>query len=164
VEDELRRQAETDPLTGLPNRRGLERGIAERRGRRPYAMIVIDVDRLKSVNDRLGHAAGDALLTKVAGAARQVLRTGDVIARAGGDEFAVFVADATPGDAEAVVGRLHGAIRALDIEGASASASIGYAVGKAGDDPEATLREADAAMYREKEHRPAAQGLPAPGV
>jgi diguanylate cyclase len=149
---ELAYEANTDALTGLLNRRGLESGIAGRSGRRRFAMLSIDVDGLKAVNDTRGHQAGDALLRQVADACRSVLRTGDLIGRMGGDEFAVFVADAALHDALVVCGRIEAAIAAT-FAGRELSVSLGADAGLPSEDPFAVLARADAAMYANKRSR-----------
>ena len=94
--EQLERLASTDPLTGLHNRRGLEEELAreEARARRygiPAAVALLDVNRLKTINDDHGHPAGDAVLQAVATALRHTARAADVVARVGGDEFAVLL-------------------------------------------------------------------------
>ena len=92
-----RREAATDPLTGLANRRALER-TAERLGAEglPFALLSIDLDRFKAVNDRWGHAAGDAVLTAIGRRLRQAARRDDLAARLGGDEFALLLRGDAP--------------------------------------------------------------------
>lgn len=150
VHANLRRLAVTDPLTGLANRRGFAEGVARRRGRLPFVLLSIDVDALKEFNDAHGHEVGDALLVAVARACEGAARAGDVVARVGGDEFAVFVADATPDDGIVVARRMGEAIGTLLVKGRPARASIGMAAGNSDDDPDLVLRDADADMYRLK--------------
>jgi len=161
-EAELRHMADHDALTGLLNRRAFERELARhvehvtRYGPRGAA-VLLDVDRFKTVNDTLGHGAGDELLGKVARALRERLRDGAVIARLGGDEFAVLVPDGGPADAEATARDLLEAIHLVRISSPSGrlrtvSASIGVAPfdseGLTGED---VLVNADLAMYDAKE-------------
>jgi diguanylate cyclase (GGDEF)-like protein len=141
--------AQTDPLTGLGNRRRWDRQLAaeEERCRRygsSAAVVTADLDGLKVINDRWGHDAGDTLLRQLAAVLRRECRPGDVVARLGGDEFAVLLAEAGEEQAAAVSERLRAALSA-----ASVSASLGVAVrgreGLAG-----AWRDADARMYEEK--------------
>lgn len=163
AEEQLAHQAHHDPLTGLPNRtllasrlqETLARGAAERRG---VAVVFVDLDNFKVINDSLGHEAGDRLLRNVAERLRRVLRPEDLLARFGGDELAVCLehVDAT-GDALRVADRMATALRApfvLDGEQRFVTASFGIAFAGPEDGdrtPEAMLRDADAAMYRAKE-------------
>ena len=110
--ERLQQAAHTDPLTSLANRRGLEQLVRERRGRRPFVVLAIDVDGLKHVNDRHGHAAGDELLLSVANSAGSILRTGDVLARVGGDEFAAVVFDSDEASGASVAARILEGVRA----------------------------------------------------
>jgi len=153
--------AHHDPLTGLANRALLGVRLAltlarDRRAGQRTALFVIDLDGFKGVNDRYGHAAGDALLVRVATALRAGIRAGDTVARWGGDEFAVVAGGVGDDDAvRSVAGTLHsvlvGALESSD-SGASVRASIGVAVADRDDaDPETLLHRADLAMYRAKQ-------------
>jgi diguanylate cyclase (GGDEF)-like protein len=144
------RGALTDPLTSLANRRGMERLVHERRGRRPLAVLAIDVDRLKEVNDRHGHAAGDELLLLVADAIRSVMRAGDVVARVGGDEFACIAFDTDEEAAVLGATRMLKAVRSADHRGWEPRVSIGVACAEPGESLARILRRADAAMYQSK--------------
>lgn len=158
--EELRRRSLHDGLTGLANRAlGLERlshrlELANRR-RDAFAVLFLDLDEFKVVNDTLGHAAGDRLLVDVAARLRLALRSGDAVARMGGDEFVVLLDEvATEETAMAVAERLGAALREpYEIAGKPriVPASIGVAVGPAGfrtaDD---VVAAADAAMYEAK--------------
>ena len=171
----LRRAAGEDPLTGLPNRRGFNARLARAIERHAaestwhYAVLCLDFDRFKWVNDSLGHDAGDELLTNVAKRLTAALRETDAVARparqealaarVGGDEFLVLLEGLNhPDEASAVAGRLLESLaRPHKIAGQSvtSTASIGITgsgrdyAGRAAD-PEAVLREADLAMYRAK--------------
>jgi diguanylate cyclase (GGDEF)-like protein len=155
-----RRQALTDELTGLANRRHLlarlERDLADRRAtERQLALLLLDLDRFKEVNDTLGHHVGDRLLEELAVRLRHELRDGDLIARLGGDEFAVLL---RPGSDEAaaarVAGRLLAALeRDIVLDGVSiqvdGSIGIALAPGHAAD-ASGLLQRADIAMYDAK--------------
>jgi diguanylate cyclase (GGDEF)-like protein/PAS domain S-box-containing protein len=158
MEERLRHEALHDPLTGLPNRRLLMERLSAAldRGRRRgggTALLFIDLDRFKLVNDSLGHPVGDRLLAAVAERLRGAVREGDTVARLGGDEFAVLL-DGAPGaeGARRTAETIHRALCApvpLDGFEVFTSASIGIAVSGAGaDGPDALLRGADAAMHR----------------
>lgn len=149
-----------DSLTGLANRvllfdRLQQAMVQEERHHRGLAVLFLDLDRLKSLNDEHGHDAGDALLVQIADRLRDVVREGDTVARLGGDEF-VVVAEAIGGTddalelAERVRASLAEPYRIGDIE-ASCTASIGVALPPTGQAPEDILRLADRAMYRAKE-------------
>jgi diguanylate cyclase (GGDEF)-like protein/PAS domain S-box-containing protein len=160
LEEQLRHQAFHDSLTGLPNRAlfldRLEQGLLRtRRGQPPLAVVFLDLDDFKAVNDSLGHAAGDELLVAVAGRITGALRESDTAARMGGDEFAILLEDAgTPDSARATAERVLGAIRSpfrlLDRDVAvRASAGIAmYASPEQSADE--LLRNADVSMYSAK--------------
>jgi diguanylate cyclase (GGDEF)-like protein len=160
AEADLQRLARYDSLTGLPNRSffldTLERTLsrASRRESRA-ALVFLDLDGFKAVNDRLGHAAGDAVLQSVADRLRAGTRSSDLVARIGGDEFTVLVQDLARADDAALVARglLDRLVRplALGDEQISLSASAGISVfPEDGADAQALLRHADLAMYRAK--------------
>jgi diguanylate cyclase (GGDEF)-like protein len=157
---ELSRRALHDELTGLPNRAlfwehlSHRMELAERR-QTGFAVLFLDVDDFKVVNDTLGHAAGDRLLVDVASRIRAALRTGDTAARVGGDEFVVLLDDvATKEAAMAVAERLGEALRApyeIGTDRRIATASIGIAVGPDGlETADDVVAAADAAMYDAK--------------
>jgi diguanylate cyclase (GGDEF)-like protein/PAS domain S-box-containing protein len=158
AEEELRRRALHDALTDLPNRTllsdRLELALA-RRGRsrsRPVALLFLDLDQFKMVNDSLGHDAGDLLLVEIAHRLQQGVRGGDTVARLGGDEFAVLCEDIDEADAVALAERLRARLTdAIDIAGhrVFADASIGIALSPP-HDPATLQRSADAAMYQAK--------------
>ena len=159
MEERLYAQAFHDALTGLPNRvlfaARLEEAIAEFDRGGGYAVLYLDLDRFKTVNDTLGHSAGDQLLVEVGRRLRSQLRAGDIVARLGGDEFAVLLVGLPEaGYAEAVAVRLAEALRSpVEIGGRAvyAGASIGVVVGRADhDSPDALLGQADLAMYEAK--------------
>ena len=160
LEAQLQHNAFHDALTGLANRAlfadRLEHALARTdRAAEPVAVLFVDLDDFKAVNDGSGHGAGDALLTAVADRLRRVLRPGDTVARLGGDEFAVLLEDAGTEHAEATAARLL-AVLAEPFPAAGTevriSASVGIAVGAAGlHDSDELLRHADVAMYSAKE-------------
>jgi diguanylate cyclase (GGDEF)-like protein/PAS domain S-box-containing protein len=160
VEEQTRHAALHDELTGLPNRRLVLDRIGQALQRRgegsaSVAVLLVDLDRFKVINDSLGHAAGDELLLALAPRLKAAMRPQDTVARLGGDEFVVVCEGlVSPRDAVAVAERIAPAI-AQPVTLASGehlvSASVGIAVGRAGDTPESLLRDADAAMYRAKE-------------
>ncbi|UOY00788.1 putative bifunctional diguanylate cyclase/phosphodiesterase [Blastococcus sp. PRF04-17] len=156
-----RHQATHDALTGLPNwelmRDRLDQGLAAAsRTDREVALLLIDLDRFKEINDTLGHSYGDRLLCQVGPRLQSVLREGDTVARLGGDEFAVLlpVVDGVA-EAEAVAERLRESLhQAFDVNGVAldVEASIGIALSPwHGTDTEELLRNADIAMYVAKE-------------
>jgi diguanylate cyclase (GGDEF)-like protein/PAS domain S-box-containing protein len=162
LELELRRLATRDDLTGLYNRRFFERELAQQlrllgRQSGPAALLFLDLDEFKTVNDTFGHQTGDELLKHVAGALRGRLRETDVIARLGGDEFAVLLPLTDADHAGAVVDALQRefAQRPANIDGNAipVRASIGVAALEADLDVDAALRRADQAMYRVKRSR-----------
>lgn len=142
----------TDPLTAVLNRRGLAEHMLQRPNTQRFAVLAVDVDGLKEVNDRYGHSAGDELLRLTGTAIHSALRADDVVARVGGDEFTcvLFGADETVGAeiaariGKAVVNIPHGYLRP--------SVSIGVAVADPETPFDTSLRAADAALYRAK-HR-----------
>jgi diguanylate cyclase (GGDEF)-like protein/PAS domain S-box-containing protein len=144
---ELERLAYSDPLTGLGNRALLEQRIASCDGCGQLALLYLDLDDFKTVNDSLGHVVGDDLLVALAGRLREIVRASDAVVRIGGDEFAVLV---PAGDAVAVAERIVAAFeqpfRIADHE-LFVAASIGIAVGA---DAGQILRDADLAMYDAK--------------
>jgi diguanylate cyclase (GGDEF)-like protein/PAS domain S-box-containing protein len=159
-----RHAAMHDALTGLPNRSlaidRIERALRRsRRASTTTAVLLLDVDRFKNVNDSLGHAAGDDLLRALAPRLEGVVRPGDTVARLGGDEF-VVVCEGLDGfpDAAVISERLQRAIgEPITLESGEqvVTASIGIAVAThPGDTPESLVRDADAAMYRAKDRGP----------
>ena len=160
LEAELHHRALHDPLTGLANRTLLAERMREqlvRRGRHARAghLFYLDLDGFKGVNDRFGHAAGDAVLTQLAQRIVALLRNGDVAARLGGDEFAVLCDDTEPQHAVSIAERLRmAAAEPFLVDGSTIRLSA--AVGSCATDhtdPAALLREADRRMYEGKRRR-----------
>jgi len=159
LKEELRYQALHDSLTMLANRtlfrEKVERALESCKDRiRFIAVLFLDLDDFKVVNDSLGHAAGDQMLIAVAGRLQGACRPGDTVARLGGDEFAVLVEDITDTtEALAVADRIMDKLTAVfSLEGKKVStrASIGIAFAEKDEDPDQLLRNADAAMYAAK--------------
>ena len=153
-----RRRSTLDPLTGLFNRNALEQRLAELDGQpsraehgQSHALLLCDLDHFKKVNDRLGHAAGDAVLQEVAYTMRAVLRAGDSIYRIGGEEILVVLPGATREDAVAIAERLRQAVRRRRPVGVDVTISIGAATTKPETvDTEDLVARADAALYAAK--------------
>ncbi|WP_137176669.1 PleD family two-component system response regulator [Roseomonas sp. AR75] len=146
--------AVTDPLTGLRNRRYVRRHLdAVLRGT-GAAVLLLDVDHFKQVNDAHGHATGDVVLREVAERMRGYLRAADVVARYGGEEFMVVMSGATEEDALLVAERLRSAIASspIEVEGISlnVTTSVGVAAGEPGAGCDEVVGAADAALYRAK--------------
>ncbi len=159
AETRIAHMARHDALTGLANRvllrERLEEALARTRRADPCAVLFLDLDHFKSINDTQGHPTGDALLRAVAARMRQLVRETDTIARLGGDEFAIIQESVRqPADATALAERLIGEIGlAFDIEGqpVATGASIGIAVAPTdGTDADTLLKNADIALYRAK--------------
>jgi diguanylate cyclase (GGDEF)-like protein/PAS domain S-box-containing protein len=178
-EEEIRSLAFYDPLTRLPNRRLLldrlrQALAASLRNRRPGALLVIDLDNFKTVNDTLGHLLGDQLLQQVTRRFEACLRDGDTLARPGGDEFVVILEDLQEDsahaalEAEAFAHRLLRALAApilLATEERFVTACIGLSLfGVSGIDRDETLRQADMAMCRAKQAGPNAIQFFDPGM
>jgi diguanylate cyclase (GGDEF)-like protein/PAS domain S-box-containing protein len=163
AEAQLRYHAAHDALTGLPNRAAfldhLRRALA-RHARHPddgFAVLFLDLDRFKVINDSLGHHIGDQLLVQVAARLQQCVRPDDVVARLGGDEFTILVARVGGvADARAVAQRIHAAIATpvvLDGHEVTTTTSIGITLSdRRYAQPEEMLRDADTAMYKAKRH------------
>jgi diguanylate cyclase (GGDEF)-like protein/PAS domain S-box-containing protein len=157
LEDRLRHLADHDSLTGLINRRRFEEELERHvsHGRRygmDGALLVLDLDGFKDVNDQYGHRAGDRVLASVAAVLRKRLRETDLVARFGGDEFAVLLPHAAAADAKNVAQTLAEAIATeVTVPGGHLSASVGFAVFEEGVlSPDDVLSAADAAMYAKK--------------
>ena len=161
IEEQVQQLAYFDTLTGLPNRRLLSDRLSQalsqaKRHERPLAIMFLDLDNFKTINDTLGHNAGDELLKEVSGRLTTCVRSGDTVARQGGDEFIIVLAEITdPEDAASVAAKIIRTLgdpvcvagRSLDI-----TTSIGIAVYPldGGDDPQELLMKADQAMYAAK--------------
>lgn len=153
-------QASHDPLTGLPNRALLNDRMAgainrSQRHKQRVAVIFIDLDNFKDINDTLGHDRGDTVLREAARRLRSAMRDQDTVARLGGDEFVLLLEEVRDGEIELLVERCRSALNEpipLDDRSYSLTASIGVAVyPEDGDEVSDLLRSADAAMYRSKQ-------------
>ncbi|VAW78388.1 diguanylate cyclase/phosphodiesterase (GGDEF & EAL domains) with PAS/PAC sensor(s) [hydrothermal vent metagenome] len=160
--EELEHLALHDPLTGLPNRSlvidRLQQAILNaRRNQEPMALLMLDLDHFKEVNDTLGHLVGDKLLMRVGERFQSSLREPDTLGRLGGDEFAVVLPRASQKDALIVAEKLQDALRRpvdIDQNSFSVAASIGISMyPDHGPDPSSLLRSADIAMYVAKRAR-----------
>ena len=162
LQSELKQLATHDQLTGLANRTLLDNRLRQvltsaARNQRPMALLYLDLDGFKAINDRLGHAAGDSVLKQVSDRLRRVIRSSDTIARFGGDEFVVICEDTDTASAVLVAERIRVEIRKPLIGVATRfalTASIGVAVhhpdGGAAVTTDVLMRQADAAMYKSK--------------
>jgi diguanylate cyclase (GGDEF)-like protein len=159
---ELETHAESDPLTGIMNRRGFERELKRataylRRYGGVAALIYLDLDGFKPVNDRNGHAAGDAMLKAVAASLVKAVRASDAVARIGGDEFAVLLWNLSAADARKKADGLECAIAATSVQWGRQRLAVGAAAGVAkislGAEVGDLVARADAAMYARKRER-----------
>jgi diguanylate cyclase (GGDEF)-like protein/PAS domain S-box-containing protein len=158
-EQQLHHQATHDTMTGLPNRSfviaALQRALERRRGGPRFALFFVDVDNFKTINDSLGHAAGDEYLRIIAQRLSACVRTGDVVARYGGDEFAILLGNVpTAADVEKIVSRI-GREFAEPIRLAGTALNASLSIGIVVDDGiyasgSAAIADADLAMYRAK--------------
>src|SRR5690606_16416481 len=160
VFEEAQEASLTDPLTGLPNRRSLaarlqsEVARAQRQGE-PLAVIAIDLDRFKQVNDTYGHGAGDRVLRAVAAALSRGLRSSDLCVRCGGDEFIAVLTNCGEADAEAKRRELQRAIESIVVSIGNEEVTVGISAGAAvypddGVTSEELLAAADRRMYEDK--------------
>jgi diguanylate cyclase (GGDEF)-like protein/PAS domain S-box-containing protein len=160
-EDQLEHQATHDVLTGLANRKLFDELLVRavfraERSRRALAVLYLDLDGFKDVNDVFGHQAGDRVLTETARRLESVIRPGDIAARLGGDEFVVLCENlATPDDAEKIATRIVRSVGkpiAVAAGVATVTASVGIAIGSLGESAASVVARADEAMYRTKQN------------
>lgn len=157
LNEELRDQARRDALTGLPNRLAANERLREefvrmKRSGLPYAVLVLDIDHFKRINDGHGHPVGDAVLRHVAGVLRAALRETDFVARFGGEEFLVILPATPSGDARQVGEKVRRSIEAATVEPVgTVTISTGLSMADVGqEDEDIAVREADALLYRAK--------------
>jgi diguanylate cyclase (GGDEF)-like protein len=155
---EARKQAETDALTGLFNQRYFQETLRREvmrahRYQRKLTLIVFDLDDFKSINDQVGHLAGDRVLAQAADRLREAVRSVDVACRIGGDEFAVIMPESSAEDGDQLFRRVHNSMRgtALGPDDQRLRLSGGIAELLHGDTPASLFERADAALYRAKE-------------
>ncbi len=158
----LAEQARTDPLTGALNRRAMEEATLRETARsvryhRPLSMIVLDVDQFKLLNDTRGHAAGDCVLRALVGQVKTMLRTNDLLARTGGEEFTILMPDTAACAGVVAAERLRETIEALEVPFEDEVIRFTISAGVAELDPgqgdwESMMRRADSAMYEAKGH------------
>lgn len=152
----LERMARRDALTSLLNRHGLRKTMRSRQvGSIPLSVVLVDLDHFKLVNDRHGHAAGDAVLTAAAGALKEAVRAGDVVARYGGEEFLFLLPHASAAAALIVAERARAAVAALQVplpDGGTLGVTLSAGVARRhpGEPPEAAIARADRALYQAK--------------
>ena len=159
-EDQLEHQATHDPLTGIANRKLFDELLVRavfraERSRRAIAVLYMDLDGFKDVNDVFGHQAGDRVLAETSRRLESVIRPGDIVARMGGDEFVVLCENlVSPDDAEKIATRIVQAIgRPIPVAAgvATVTASVGIAIGSLGESAASIVARADEAMYRTKQ-------------
>ena len=152
MEQELQHLSMHDILTGLYNRNffEVERVRIQTSRLFPVSIVVADVDNLKAVNDRHGHSTGDELIRKIAHLLQKSFRSEDIVARIGGDEFAILLPEMDVIATQALVDRLHANLANLNLDDPLINLSIGMAVGEAGSNLSDVMRLADDRMYQEK--------------
>jgi diguanylate cyclase (GGDEF)-like protein len=158
----LEARADTDFLLDIPNRRGFERELTRslaylKRYRTSAALLVVDVDRLKPINDRLGHAAGDHVLKAIVASLQAHIRQSDMLARLGGDEFGILLWNLGESDARAKALALECAVEAGRCEYRGRRIKLAVSIGvtrlDADDEAAAVLERADRGMYARKQSR-----------
>lgn len=153
----LYRDATTDTLTGLNNRKYFYEKILELWGKKTVSLLLLDIDNFKTINDTYGHLAGDEALRQLAGILKSNTRKHDVIARWGGEEFALLLPAAGEEEAGRVAERIRRAVEnhcfVWGSETFKLTVSVGFAVAREGGDPEQFLKPADEALSRAKEKK-----------
>jgi diguanylate cyclase (GGDEF)-like protein len=157
----LQHLSEVDPLTGLANRRVFERDLQRewqrlRRGGQAFALLALDLDHFKRVNDNFGHLVGDAVLAQVAQRLQRGARATDTVVRTGGEEFIVLMPMSDLDAAQTVAERLRVSVRATPVDTPAGPVAVTLSIGvvraeRGDDDPPALLRRADQALYEAKQ-------------
>ncbi|ATJ84659.1 diguanylate cyclase [Halomonas beimenensis] len=155
MERELEHQATRDHLTGTHNRRAFDAAMRQaiRRaeaGHEPFSLLIFDIDHFKAVNDHHGHDTGDAILKRLAERVEDSLRSTDMLARWGGEEFTILLSDTSLAGAASFAERLRRQVAESRFEGLAITVSLGIAGYRPGDDLDAVLARADEALYRAK--------------
>lgn len=155
LEEELEQQATRDHLTGTQNRRAFDVAMRKavrqaERSDNTFSLLLFDIDHFKSINDQHGHDTGDIILKRLATLVGQTLRSTDLLARWGGEEFAILLQDTTAQGASIFAERLRQQVAETRLHGLAVTISLGIAEYRRGDDPEAILARADSALYRAK--------------
>ncbi|MGQ4879103.1 diguanylate cyclase [Billgrantia sp. LNSP4103-1] len=155
LEEELEQQATRDHLTGAYNRRAFDTAMRKairqaERSDNTFSLLLFDVDHFKSVNDRHGHDTGDAILKRLATLVSRTLRSTDLLARWGGEEFVILLQDTSAKGATLFAERLRQQIAETRLHGLAITVSLGIAEFRPGNSPEGMLERADAALYRAK--------------
>jgi diguanylate cyclase (GGDEF)-like protein len=162
--EEVYKLAVLDPLTGLNNRRSGEQRLAEEMSRsqrhgRPLTVLLLDLNGLKHLNDKFGHAAGDELIRQFSARLNTAIRGSDLAVRLGGDEFLVLLPECKPDDVIHVLGRLSGLNVDCNGQSVAVSFSAGWTNFEPSDSPEDLLKRADDALYANKRASRAQQEL-----
>ena len=161
---EARQQADLDALTGLHNRRYFHETLAREVARaqrysRGLALIIVDIDDFKMVNDRIGHLAGDAALSEAAARVREAVRESDIPCRIGGDELGLILPESRLADAQRLAARIEQAVVARPVARAGhMRVSVGYAELQPNDDSTSLFERADQSLYAEKQLRKTGRG------
>ncbi len=156
LEEELRRLAATDPLTGIYNRRRFDELLSAEvhravRYRTPLSLIILDIDRFKRINDTLGHATGDLILTRITALVAASIRADDIFARLGGEEFGVLAPNVTLAECRKLAEKLRAAVAQMVVsEAPQVTCSFGATEYHVGEAPDEFVRRADEALYRAK--------------
>ncbi len=164
---EARQQADLDALTGLHNRRYFHETLAREVARaqrysRGLALVLIDIDNFKEINDRIGHLAGDAVLAEIADRLREAVRESDIPCRTGGDELALILPESRLADAQRLSTRIEQAVVSRPVARAGhMRVSTGYAELQGNDDSTSLFERADQALYAAKQTRKSSRGLAA---
>ncbi|MFQ3789927.1 diguanylate cyclase [Halomonas sp. A29] len=155
LEEELEQQATRDHLTGAHNRRAFDAAMRKairqaERSDNAFSLLLFDIDLFKSVNDQYGHDTGDIILKRLAALVGKTLRSTDLLARWGGEEFAVLLQDTTAQGASTFAERLRQQVAETRLHGLAVTISLGIAEYRRGESPEEMLARADGALYRAK--------------